>query len=115
MIKIVKDRETKQQHISMTRGDTAYLDWEITDGDNNIILLGENDRVKCTVREAPETDSPITETVTVGWLRRSYPGMSGAETGTDSLTGMWTMLLRRVSPRSSAQITCTSASVGSRR
>lgn len=59
MIKIVKDRETKQQHISLTRGDTAYLDWEITDGDNNIILLGENDRVRCTVREAPETDSPI--------------------------------------------------------
>lgn len=59
MIKITRDRNTKQQHIEFTRGDTAYLDFDIIDDDGNEFLLGENDIVKCQVRESVADDSQL--------------------------------------------------------
>lgn len=59
MIRITKDKKTKQQHIELTRGDTAYLDFEIIDDNGNEFLLGENDIVKCQVRENVADDSPL--------------------------------------------------------
>ena len=59
MIKITRDRNTKQQHIEFTRGDTAYLDFDIIDDDGNEFLLGDNDIVKCQVRESVADDSPL--------------------------------------------------------
>lgn len=45
---MLKIRKTK---IQLTRGDSAYITLEITDGSGNPIELTENDIVRCQVRE----------------------------------------------------------------
>lgn len=52
MIEIIKNGD--RQDIVLTRGDSAYLDIKIYDKNKNPIILGEEDIVKCTIRD-PES------------------------------------------------------------
>ena len=46
-------RISKRTNIELTRGDSAYISFEITDNDGNKITLGDQDIVRCQVRKQP--------------------------------------------------------------
>lgn len=43
----------KKNEISLTRGDSAYITFNITDGAGQVITIGENDLIRCQVRAKP--------------------------------------------------------------
>lgn len=49
----------KHINIYLTRADSAYLDLEITDNDDNPVLLGDGDLVKIQVRESEADDAKL--------------------------------------------------------
>ena len=56
----IKERKEKingvtyvYEDIYLTRGDSAYLDFPLTDKDGNPIVLGDGDHLRCQVRKEP--------------------------------------------------------------